>query len=211
MKKTIEYFSKIAYKYYPKGIDYFDSNYKINSNYINSYENIKFEKLKSTNFGKSLNFGQELITLIQKSSNKEIEFRDITNLHMGDKAFNIQNSSFFYKKKLKYYPVCFVFSGIIPFYSYYIIDIDVDFNHPLKLGSYNWKKNNGSLSNLEDNSEILSLTNEVRNIIEKDTDFKMFPMEILSDIIPDACNETKNFGSFSFFNAFFMDNYYCLP
>jgi len=209
MRKSIEHFSKIAYKYYPKDINYFDSKNKINSNYINSPENL--ELLKLTKYNKSLNFGQEIITMIQKSYNEEIEFRDITNFHMGDRAFNIQNSSFFYKKKLKYYPICFVFSTIIPFYSYYVIDIDIDFNKPLKLSSYNWKKNNGQLSDFKDKKDILKFISKVKMIIEENTEFKIFPREILSDIVPRICNDTYKMGEFSFFNAFFIDDYYCLP
>ncbi len=207
MKKELE---DIAYKYYPKGISYFTTDNTENINYLKSEQFKRLNRLKSNFFEKGISYGSHIIDVI-KDYGVEVELRDATNIPMGDRAFNIQHSSFFDKDESKYYPICFAISGLIPYYFPYIIDIDVSFDKRLKENFYSWVKNNGRL---QDEIKMKIFKNTIDNIsecLEKKLGYKRFPEELVDRVIPGIDNQNISMENFTFFNAFFMDDFYCLP
>lgn len=207
MNNKIEYFYRIANKYYPKGIEYYDETNNINSKYLNSPEHLKLLKLLKNTINKENECVWYIMNIISRDN--KLNLKNITNFHMGDKAINIQNNSFFYEKNLKYFPVCFIFSCIIPYYTFYVIDIDIKMETKIKSSNYTWIKNNGFTSDY--NQEITEFIEKTTKKINKSTKFKMFPNEILLEKIPYLSNDENKIGELSFFKVFFLNDYYCLP
>lgn len=205
----IERFSSLAYEFYPKDINYFNSDYFINPMYQNSKENLRLISLRDKNFDKDKNYANLLINLIQDKN--KLELRDVSNIHMGDRAFNIQHSGFFCENKLKYYPICFVFSALIPYYYYYIVDIDIYLKNEKRPITYGWKKNNGIIIDYNNHEDFKDIIDSIKLVINEKTEYRIFPKEIIWEALPNLCNENINFGKFTFFNAFFMDDFYCFP
>jgi len=203
-------FLETAYQFYPQNINYLNNDMKINPIYLNSTENVNLKKLIGVNFNKPIDFGKTVIDTLYENGVK-IELRDATNINMGDKAFNIQHSGFFSSQKLKYYPLCFVFSGLIPYYHFYIVDIDISFDNPIVKNSYKWNKNNGELLDWKNEKKFTDVFNKVSKIIEQKLGYQKFPDNLIYEKIPNICNEEINSNKFTFFNAFFMNNFYCLP
>lgn len=207
MNDIIDYFTILANKYYPKGIEYYDETNNVNYKYLNSSEYLKLLKLLKKTSNKENELVWELMNKISKEN--KLNLKNITNFHMGDKAINIQNNNFFYEKDLKYFPVCFLFSCIIPYYTYYVIDIDIKMETRIKSSNYSWNKNNGLTTNY--NQEITEFIEKTKNTIDKSTKFKMFPNEILLEKVPYLSNDENKMGELSFFKVFFLNDYYCLP
>ncbi|MFS4467034.1 hypothetical protein [Maribacter sp. 2210JD10-5] len=204
-------FIDIAYSYYPKGINFFTEKREINDKYINSREYKKLERERKNYFGYDEKFGFKIIESLKKN-NINVELRDSSRILSGDRAFLIQHSGFFYEKELKYYPLCYVFSGIIPYFYSYFVDIDISFEESVfNEGTYKWKKINGILSNLEDKPNFYSLENAISSVISKELGLKKFPKSIINNIIPDIGNNNIEYGSFTYFNAFFLDDFFCVP
>lgn len=197
---------KKVYEFYPRGIDYFNNENVINKKYSESFENKKLTKLLSN---RNSNFCDEFIKEI--NSKYKYSLRDISNLHMGDRCFNLQFSDFFFKNKLKYYPVCFSFSLILPLYYVYIIDIDISFDKPIQLGTYNWVANNGLLKKNDISIDLMTVISQIEKYIIKHTDYKKISNSLAERIIPDISNEYIKMGNFTVFNALFLDDYFCFP
>lgn len=203
-------FLDIAYKHYPKGVNFLTEERNINQKYIESKEHQLLEGKRSGYYDRNQNFGAQIIEILYNHG-VDIEFRDASRIISGDRAFWIQHSGFFYEKELKYYPLCFVFSGIAPYFHSYFVDIDISFDKPIVLGGYKWKRNNGILYDWKKNPSFASIENSVSKVIHDHLGFQKFPESLVEETIPDISNSNIEHGKFTFFNAFFLDDFDCLP
>ncbi|MHC9089038.1 hypothetical protein ACXIHB_10025 [Tenacibaculum sp. IMCC1] len=195
----------IIYQFYPKGINFYNEDNSINEKYIDTKENKNL--VNNLSMIEKIDFGDYLVSELNTIYN--IKLRNISNFHMGDRAHNIQYSGFFFKEKLKYYPVCFVFSTLCPVYYYYIIDVDVSFDNLTLPSSYTWKRNNGKID--ENREDFTQLIIKIEDYLTTHTNYSKISTNIAEKIIPDLCNEAVNKGRFTVFNALFLDDYYCFP
>lgn len=206
----ISHFLEIAYNYYPKGISFLTDKMEVNENYTGSKENRLLNQERNNYFGQDAKFGEQIIDSLFKNGN-DIEFRDVSRISSGDRAFCIQHSGFFFKEDLKYYPLCFAFSGIIPYFYSYFVDIDISFDEPIKIGSYQWKKNNGIFFDWKEKPSFVYVERNISKIISTSLGFKKFPEQLIMKTIPGIGNNNIENGNFTFFNAFFLDDFYCFP
>lgn len=154
------------YKYYPKGIPYFSDRHVPSEEYGLSVPSKKLSQGIDSFFGNGMDYGMKLIELLSENGVDQ-ELRDATNIPMGDRAFNIQYYGFFNESTLKYYPLCLVFSGILPLYHYFYVDIDIALNPKTgTLGTYTWERNNGRFENWESNPDMLNVVKKIRSVVD---------------------------------------------
>ena len=200
-----QYFLKEAYRFFPKNVSFVDETGNISWDYLNSGEYVDLKSFRNDFFDDNA-----FLEKIKDSLNSLGEFSDITNLMMDDRALTLQNSSFCFKNKLKFFPICFTISSLIRFYHVYILDIDIDFNRN-GLSSYGWKKNHGVVSMNVGDEKIKEFVFNVCETIENDLGLMKFPNNLIQTVVPDISHGNLRFGEITLFNAFFLDDFYALP
>ena len=196
---TKDDFTAIAYSYFPKGVD----NLLDYEGYINSLEfrklsnhcNVLLQKEEAGEFDEFYSS----IKLLDTSKN----FHIVNLFHVGDRAFNLQLAEL---KGSKHYSICLNVSTIVPYYTVYVLETDVshalvppvDFLRPgYKL----------PVRNREMEQYYAQILQSMALIVESTFGVKQFPENLLDAIIPDISFDTVGFGTFTFFNAFFLDQY----
>ena len=197
---SIEEFTDIAYKYFPKGID----NLAEHDRFINSPEikNLSNHCMSFSDREQKGNFDNfyERIESLDLSKN----FHNATLFHWNDRAFNLQLAEL---KGDKHYSVCLNVSTVVPYYLTYVLEttlIDTK-NDPDSLFDF---KITTPFRNIEMENHYDDLLQKMASVAEAFFDVKPFSQELIETIIPDLTFETIRPGKFTFFNAFFLDDYH---
>ncbi len=185
-------------------INFLENKKNINAKYQESVEAKKLKKLIREQLNNPLDKIEAIINSLV--INNGIKLINATNLTMGDRAYNLQFSRFLTNEKFQ--PICFVISLLAPYYYYYIIDISM--NNPFVPNGYKWEKNNGRNKEFELDTKFKEIINIVSKEIEATLNYKKFPEKLIDKIIPDISYQNIEIGNFTYFNAFFLNEYYCL-
>lgn len=97
------------------------------------------------------------------------------------------------------YQLCINLSVIVPYYYVYVL------KNNFELEPYRWI----NLPQRDEESERLKFNSHIElvsNIIESKTLFNRFPDRLVKTIIPDINYADVELGSFTYFNAFFLDD-----
>ncbi len=200
-----QYFFDQAYRFFPKNISFIDDKGNINNKYLNSLESHRLSECRTAFFE-----DKKTIEKIKKAVNNLGEFRDISNLEMDDRSLTMQNSDFYFENSLKFYPICVTISSILKNWHIYVLDIDIELNG-IGVSGYEWRKNNGLLELSRINGEINHFVNTLVKVLERELGLPKFPDNIIHKIIPDISFGNLRFGQMTFFNAFFLDDFYAIP
>lgn len=184
------YFTEKSYNFYPKGIDIYinEEAYKNSKEHLNLTKKISMNKNKLNT--KNLFKDHVLI-------NKDILVRDYTFTEIGDRCFNFQiiskNNNFFLS-------LCFNISLLIPFYCSYFLITHLDEK------GIGWKSSPKIFS--PKNEDFLTSVLKIGEKKLLSLGYKKFPKSVSSEIIPDLSYYDIRYGNLTFFNAFFLNDYY---
>lgn len=204
----LETLLEAIYKHYPKGINYLDSNRNANPAYTSSQEHELLEIKRTTIFPPEGALYKQVSQLFAHHF-KEFEVRELAPVDRGERAYALQHSGIFFRDELKYYPVCFAFSSILPLYCIYVCDIDI--GHIEGKLPIRWKKKHEPILKWEQQEFLMNTIDPITHIIKKELNFKRFPNALVYKTIPDISSNNLEHGEMTFFNAFFLDEFYCLP
>ncbi len=189
MTETV--FKNMAYLFYPKGIDAINNK----QTYISSNE---FKALLNTiNFYKNGFLSESLNSYKETMMNisKDFTFTDGTLYDWLDRAYNFQ----LYKiSNNKIYSICTNISFLIPFYSIYVLEVDID---PMTLKWKTFPKWNKSIEESMFKEEISNLSLGIENYLG----YFPFPKDLHNKIIEDVSFHDIKKGNFTHYNAFFLD------
>lgn len=132
-----------------------------------------------------------------KAVNLTMHFHDATLFNSCDRAFNLQLTQM---NGNHLHSICLNISVLCPFFTCYVLDTLVD------LENVKWIKKpykNEELENVYaiEIDKIIVLTERMFKITK-------FPIELLNYKLPKISRAFIPFGEFTFFNAFFLDEYY---
>lgn len=181
----------IFYTYYPRGID----NNQNKEAYLNSKE---YKKLSETitcfnNYKDSIFYKNILIKINNLGFQNNIS--DSTLISWEDRCITLE-IDFLNKNILS--KICINKSLLIPFYTIYLLENEIETN------PYRWKtipKRN----RVVENSSFKEIINSLSSIIEKEIGFFKMQDSLLEIVIRDINFNDIEFGSFNFFNAFFLN------
>ncbi|OYQ43692.1 hypothetical protein CHU92_03090 [Flavobacterium cyanobacteriorum] len=188
-----------AYKYFPKGIDNSTQvELFMNSAEIKMLFNLCIKEQKRKEAGDYTNFIQNI-----RQIDLSKHFFDATHFHLNDRAHNLQLAELINNKL---YSVCLNVSIIVPFYITYVLEIDISYPGD----NYRFPKISKPVRNLEAEKKYQPIMDAMAALTESFFSVTPFPEEKLHTIIPDISLETIRPGKFTFFNAFFLDDYYIM-
>jgi len=196
---TKDDFTNTAYSYFPKGIDAI-SQYDA---YMNSPEFGKLSNHCSLFYDREetgeFDGFYESVRLLDVSKN----FHIVNLFHLGDRAFNLQLAE---TKGTKHYYICLNVSIIGPYYLIYVLELDISHAlvEPVDFLRPGYKP---PARNIEMEDHYASLLQKMGNVAESTFNVKPFPQNLLHTVLPDLTLETIRSGNFTFFNAFFLDDY----
>jgi len=184
-------FESIAYQYYPKGVDAM-----LNKMIYEKSKEFRLLVQKIDNGSKKINIKAFKLSLGDFLNKKVYDF---SLLSWHDRAYNLQIE--IYHEGNKKFVLCINFSVLISYYICYVLVIEKQQNS----GMLKYKPTR--------NFEIeVSLFNDnltdIKNFIEQQTKFKEFPSDILYKKIPDINFQDIEMNKFTFFNAFFLNDYH---
>ncbi|WP_422860239.1 hypothetical protein ACOKFD_05000 [Flagellimonas sp. S174] len=206
-----DFFLQKAYEYYPRNLNFLNNSREIDQAYFETkeykYLNEHLDRfcLDENHFLKSSSKG--ILDILQG----KLELRDVSRPCQDDRAICLQHSGFYEEKTKKFRPLCFAISALIPYFHAYMMEIDLiedNYNKPFK---YQWKSISGPLTCWKEKSLYNDTYSLVCDTIIQFTDYKEFPEELVNKKIPDISKNNIEFGEVTFFNAFFLDRYYCYP
>lgn len=180
-----------AYNYYPKNISPFDNR----GLYLKSNE---FKKLKETIINRHVfpEFKKDdLIRKLNKIINKE--FKDFSLFNWNDRAYNIQ--VVLKEENLCLDVLCVNVSVLIPYFTIYVLRIEklpgiIKLKCPPKLDDKLYVKYKKEV-------------NLIEGLLIEDFDLKKISKNFQNEIIEDIGFEDIDLGKFTFFNAFFLNDY----
>lgn len=182
----------IAYLFYPKDIDAM----KQKEVYINSYEYKTLTKSIVNTDNKnssSINFSKYKEKVIIQLNH--LNFLDGTLLHWLDRAYNYQ---FYMVKNNKIYSLCINISLLIPYYTIYALEVDIN---PNTSKWENYPREIEKIANSTFKKEILELS----RLTEEYLGYSLFPEKLINVIIEDISFQDIKKEKFTFFNAFFLN------
>lgn len=192
----IKILENIAYGFYPKHV-----MYKNNTDfYKTTHEYKKLTEVLNSIEKNYLNYTEEVLETIQKTALfHEFYKADVTNLNLLDRCFNFQLVDFDYEKS-KQYSICLNLSFLVPFYTIYVLEADVDFKQK-KWTSY--PSRNTDAEKLSYLPEITALRKIAENM-----NYYLLDEKIQVQKIHNINFQNIESGDFNFFNAFFLNEYY---
>lgn len=182
-----------------------DSNYPDNISEINELEKYNGSS-EHQNLCKILTFFEnkhrneesfnELVEEF-KSINLTMHFHDATLFNSCDRAFNFQLTKM---SENHLHSICLNISVLCPYYTCYVLDTIVDLEREI------WIEKPYKNEGLESiyHSEI----DKISTLLEKKYRITKFPLELLNYKLPLISRGFIPYGEFTFFNAFFLDEYY---
>lgn len=186
MKNKI--YENIATIYYPQNIDCIIEKEK----YIRSSEYNKL--LELSNYYKNNN---EIDLILKSFKKSKLDFIDVSLLDWQDRCFtlemNLQNNN-------KNYKLAIYISYIIPFYLINFFENEIDITTKEWLS---FPERNLDLLN----TEYLDIKKKICQIIEKEFNYFEFPNNLLDEKILNLSFQDIRFGQFTFYNAFFKNDF----
>ena len=182
----------IAYLYYPKEV----CNIEQKDIYQSSVEYNRLLCLCNNflNFKDCILDYNNLLKEFKKNSKLE-NMRDVTLAHWQDRAISFEVDYIVGDKLNKF---CINISLILPYYNIFVLENQIELN------PYKWITLPVRNKNLEEKqySDLIKITS---SMIEKTTAFSKFPEKLSNFIISDLSFNDIRFGSFTLYNAFFLD------
>lgn len=132
-----------------------------------------------------------------KCINKKMVFHDVTNFNACDRSFNFQLTKL---DGNNLHSICLNISIIIPYFTIYLLDTVVDESRT------RWVEKPVENKFLE--SLYPDEIAKISELVEKSCKINKFPSELLKCKLPEINRGFIKFGDFTFFNAFFLDEYY---
>jgi hypothetical protein len=132
-----------------------------------------------------------------KKINLTMHFHDATLFNACDRAFNLQLTTIVGDHL---HSICLNISILTPHFTCYVLDTVVDIERLRWLVK---PQKNEALEEIYAN-EI----NKIMTLAEKKLNITKFPSELLDYKLPQISRGFIPFGEFTFFNAFFLDEYY---
>ncbi|QEE50184.1 hypothetical protein FUA48_11530 [Flavobacterium alkalisoli] len=200
---TKEEFIATAYQYYPRNIDHFlDIELYMISPEFTKLINLCDLMDKKEEEGVFKDFYDKI-----KSVNNPDNFRMIHRFHGNDRCHNLH---FVERRGTIHHAFCLNVSIVVPYYTTYVIEWDIKEKlqepaDPFRMTSDYPKK---ALTVSKEDQEILY---KMAKVAESNFGYKPFPEDLLNEMIPDINIETIKMGEFTFFNAFFLDDYHIFP
>ena len=184
----------LAYIYYPQNVDavgeqeiYFNSSeFKNLDNVIASFKN-DFSYSKLDDYKEKISHLSE-----------DIKFVDATLFDWLDRAYNFQLYKIINNKA---YSLCINISVLIPFYTCYSLELEIDEKTGAWLGH---PKENESVKENYFKKEV----SELSKMTSDDLGISLFPKEIENKILKGISFQDIKEGDFTFFNAFFLNEKY---
>ncbi len=186
--KTI---NSLLYQYYPRGINSIID--------ISSYENSDNYKLLKKKINERNNIDIQVESLIFKLKKLKYDINDFSVFEWYDRCYNLQ--FIIEKENNKKIVFCIHISLLINYYNLSIIEIISDPSH--RVADYFPKR---SISEIKTGYEYLKRKMSIF-IEEIIIGYKEFPKHTLHEIIKDVNFQDIPLGKFSFFNAFFLNNF----
>lgn len=185
--------TNLAYNYYPKGVSSFD-----NKEYEGTLENgLLIDRLNNSTFFVE----SELIAFKAKiESEFTLKLEDVTVKSWHDRCFNLQalveerNNN----KKI----LCINLSKLIPSYFCYILEVEFD----NEIGRLKYLPRREKNYEKKIDNEISKINLILESSFNESGLFK-FPENMLNEVIPDISFQDIDFGKFTMFNAFFLNNF----
>lgn len=187
----LENFKKIVYKYYPKNI----CASKDKLFYEKTEEFILITKIINDI---SIHFDIKLFKINLEEKIKQKVF-DFTLFSWYDRSYNIQFR--IGNKNSKSFIFCINISVLIPYYICYILEVEKD--EELNRLKFPPRRNF-----IIENSIFKNKIEMVKSFIEENTTLMEFPESILYNKINNINFQDIEMGNFTFFNAFFLNEYH---
>ncbi|CAC9974347.1 MULTISPECIES: hypothetical protein [Flavobacterium] len=190
----IEILKNISNSNYPSNISELSELEKYNESYEhkNLCKTLIFFENKHRNEGCFTELIEDF-----KAINLNMNFHDATLFSSCDRAFNLQLTKMNDKNL---HSICLNISVLCPYFTCYVLDAKVD----LSLGKWIEKPYKN------ENLEVLYADeiHKINELVEKKYQISKFPTELLNYKLPQISRGFIPFGDFTFFNAFFLDEYY---
>jgi hypothetical protein len=196
---TDESLLKAAYKYFPQGIDAIvdRDSYTNSTKFMHLSNSCRYE-LEKTEDGAYNSFFDAIRNIdISKY------FFNATRFNFFDRAHNLQLSEL---KDNKLYSICLNVSIIVPHYIIYVLETDVSYPED----NFGLPKISKTVRSLEAEEKYRTIIDAMAAQIESFFNVTPLSKEKLQTIIPDITFETIRPGQFTFYNAFFLDDYYIM-
>lgn len=132
-----------------------------------------------------------------KAVNSTMHFHDVTLFNSCDRAFNLQLTKM---DGNHLHSICLNISVLCPYFTCYVLDTLVD------LENVKWIERPYKNEELE--IVYASEINKIIELTERKYGITKFPSELLLYKLPEISRGFIPFGEFTFFNAFFLDEYY---
>lgn len=189
---TKEFFQQKISEIYPKEISHFrdKENYILSQEYKNLMSLISFKKAFSDSKK------ENLINDLKIEQN--IDFSDFSLFSWNDRAHNIQ--TLLKTDGLISIILCINISVIIPYYTIYTLKIE-------RKSVNEMRRKHSPITEESYMKEFSELVSKIKLLLEKKYKLKKFPDELLNQITDGFSFQDIEVGSFTFFNAFFLDTY----
>lgn len=199
---TKEDFIKTAYQYFPRSIDSI-SQIQL---YMISPEFVKLANLCSLMDDKQENGDFDGFYNKIKSIDTSRYFHVVQRFVSNDRCHNLQFAEL--KDNIQY-SICLNVSTIIPYYTTYVVEWDIieKLTEPVDFFRMTSKRPVKSTQIEKEHKQIMD---KMAQMAESEFGVKPFPKELLNTVIPDITIETIGLANFTFFNAFFLDDYHVL-
>lgn len=200
---SIEELTSIAYQYFPRSIhSLVDIELYMTSPEFTRLANLCALMNDREEKGEFKDFYKEI-----KAVNNQDNFRIVQRFTGNDRCHNLH---FVEIRGTIHHALCINVSTIIPYYTTYVIEWDIKEKlqepaDPFRSTSDYPKK---ALTVSKEDQVVLD---KMARVAESTFGYKSFPEDLLNEIIPDINIETIKMGEFTFFNAFFLDDYHVYP
>ncbi|MQP25213.1 hypothetical protein GFJ94_09060 [Flavobacterium sp. LMO8] len=181
----------LAYLFYPKNID----NILDKENYLKTFEykNLTNTLNEFSNYLES-DFYIKIIDEIKNIDHLK-NITDVTVSNWEDRCISLEIDVL---RDSTLNKICIHISFLVPLYLIYILENEIELN------PYKWKT--VPMHNPEKEQSIfLEEIKTISCIIEKQTGFNKFPIQLANETIPNINFQDIEMGEFNFFNAFFLN------
>lgn len=132
-----------------------------------------------------------------KEINSTMHFHDVTSFNSCDRALNLQLTQMVGNHL---HSICLNISVLVPYFTCYVLDGTLDLEQRIWI--------NKPYKNEALEKSYVNEINKIITLVEKKYNITKFPSELLDYKLPQISRGFINFGDFTFFNAFFLDEYY---
>lgn len=200
---TKEDFIATAYRYFPQSIhSILDIELYMTTPEFTRLANLCSLMERRQEEGEFNDFYNEI-----KCLNNPDNFRVVQRFSANDRCHNLH---FVERRGTILHSLCLNVSTVVPYYTTYVTEWDIKEKlqappDPFRMTSDYPKK---ALIVSEEDKAVLD---KMAKVAESTFGCKPFPEDLLTEIIPDVNIETIKMGEFTFFNAFFLDDYHVFP